>query len=97
MRSKCSGGDRCVKCVKDDATCSYGDRKREKNKKSVGSSRLDTFEKLTVHRDLVQSLERINVLEGEIQQLLSSLRSLATSPSFQPSEHDHIVEILSMV
>jgi hypothetical protein len=55
------------------------------------------FKNLTFRRDLVESLERIDVLEGENQQLLSALRALATSPSFQPSEHDHIVQILSKV
>lgn len=33
MRTKCSGGERCTKCIKDNATCLYGDRKRERNKK----------------------------------------------------------------
>lgn len=32
-RTKCSGEIRCAKCVKDDAVCVYGDRKRELNKK----------------------------------------------------------------
>lgn len=60
-------------------------------------SRLNILGSLTMHRDLLESLERIDVLEGENQQLLSALRSLASSNSFQPSEHNHIVEILSKV
>jgi hypothetical protein len=35
LRAKCSGGTRCAKCTKDDATCLYSDRKRERNKKCV--------------------------------------------------------------
>ena len=31
--AKCSGGDRCTKCIKDDAQCRYSDRKRERDKK----------------------------------------------------------------
>ncbi|KAI1625564.1 hypothetical protein EDD37DRAFT_309214 [Exophiala viscosa] len=38
MRTKCSGGDRCTKCVKDNAPCLYGDRKRERNKKDLAQS-----------------------------------------------------------
>ncbi|KIW75157.1 hypothetical protein Z517_11929 [Fonsecaea pedrosoi CBS 271.37] len=38
MRTKCSGGDRCTKCIKDDANCVYGDRKRERNKKDLAES-----------------------------------------------------------
>lgn len=33
MRTKCSGGEQCSKCIKDNANCVYGDRKRERNKK----------------------------------------------------------------
>jgi hypothetical protein len=33
MRTKCSGGERCSKCIKDDTPCGYGDGKREKIKK----------------------------------------------------------------
>ena len=52
---------------------------------------------LSLDRDLADSLERIDLLEGENQILLSSLRSLAASPSFQPSEHSDIVDMLSKV
>ncbi|KAI1629415.1 fungal-specific transcription factor domain-containing protein [Exophiala viscosa] len=45
MRTKCSGGDRCTKCVKDHATCIYGDRKRERNKKELVKS-LDRINEL---------------------------------------------------
>ncbi|OAP58456.1 hypothetical protein AYL99_07546 [Fonsecaea erecta] len=38
MRTKCSGGDRCSKCIKDGAACVYGDRKRERNKKDLAES-----------------------------------------------------------
>ncbi|KAK5216027.1 hypothetical protein LTR72_010903 [Exophiala xenobiotica] len=38
MRTRCSGGDRCSKCVKDNAKCVYGDRKRERNKKDLAES-----------------------------------------------------------
>ncbi|KAJ9611217.1 hypothetical protein H2200_004400 [Cladophialophora chaetospira] len=38
MRTKCSGGDRCTKCAKDNAHCAYGDRKRERNKKDLVES-----------------------------------------------------------
>ncbi|KIW28114.1 hypothetical protein, variant [Cladophialophora immunda] len=38
MRTKCSGGDRCSKCLKDGAACVYGDRKRERNKKDLAES-----------------------------------------------------------
>jgi hypothetical protein len=33
MRTKCSAEERCAKCVRDDKTCTYGDRKRERNRK----------------------------------------------------------------
>ncbi|KAJ4509196.1 hypothetical protein HRR78_006098 [Exophiala dermatitidis] len=38
MRTKCSGGERCSKCIKDGATCVYGDRKRERNKKDLAEA-----------------------------------------------------------
>lgn len=57
----------------------------------------DIFGELTFHRDLAESLERIDILENENQELLNALRSLATSPNLQQSEHNHIVEILSKV
>ena len=51
----------------------------------------------SLDRDLADSLERIDLLEGENQVLLSSLRSLTASPSFQPTEHGDIVDLLSKV
>ncbi|KAK4940189.1 hypothetical protein LTR10_019617 [Elasticomyces elasticus] len=45
MRTKCSGGNRCTKCIKDNATCVYGDRKRERNKKDLAQS-LDRIDEL---------------------------------------------------
>jgi len=38
MRTKCSGGERCTKCIKDNATCVFGDRKRERNRKDLAES-----------------------------------------------------------
>src|SRR5436189_1701922 len=33
MKIKCSGGDRCKKCIADDQVCVYGDRTRERYRK----------------------------------------------------------------
>jgi hypothetical protein len=33
MRTKCSGGQPCNKCVKDVATCAFGDGKKERTRK----------------------------------------------------------------
>jgi hypothetical protein len=46
MRTKCSGGEICSKCQKDNATCAYSDRKRERNKKDLAESldRVDLLE-----------------------------------------------------
>ena len=40
LRTKCSGGTRCVRCTKDDAICSYSDRKRESNKSTCVDHRV---------------------------------------------------------
>ncbi|EXJ94592.1 hypothetical protein A1O1_02988 [Capronia coronata CBS 617.96] len=78
MRTKCSGGDRCVKCTKDNAACFYGDRKRERNKK-----------------DLVESIGRIQELEGQNTRLLSTLRSLVERPDFPLDQHANVLDLLT--
>jgi hypothetical protein len=52
---------------------------------------------LTWDRQLAESLERVDISEGENKTLLSALRSLAASPNFQTPEHSGIVKILSKV
>lgn len=37
LKAKCTGGARCEKCRVDKAECSYGDGKRERNKKEMAS------------------------------------------------------------
>ncbi|KAK5188956.1 hypothetical protein LTR92_011048 [Exophiala xenobiotica] len=79
MRTKCSGGDRCLKCVKDDATCVYGDRKRERNKKDLAET-LDRNEELkdenlvllTALRSLAGSDDFDSARHGDIVDLLST-------------------------
>ncbi|KIX00909.1 uncharacterized protein Z518_09974 [Rhinocladiella mackenziei CBS 650.93] len=78
MRTRCSGGERCSKCIKDDAVCVYGDRKRERNQK-----------------DLAESLDRVQELEGENTKLINALRSVVASPDFRTDMHGDIMEILS--
>ena len=96
MRTKCSGGDRCTKCLKDNAICIYGDRKRERNKKCPSQSRLPPS-LLTCSRDLAESLDRIDMLEEENNRLLNALRTLSERPDFVPEENDEIMEILAKV
>lgn len=38
LKAKCTGGQRCEKCVIDKADCRYGDGKRERNKKYMPPS-----------------------------------------------------------
>ncbi|KAK7894621.1 hypothetical protein LTR67_006383 [Exophiala xenobiotica] len=79
MRTKCSGGDRCTKCVKNNATCVYGDRKRERNKKDLAET-LDRNEELkdenhvllTALRSLVGSDDFDSARHGDIVDLLST-------------------------
>ncbi|OQV06017.1 Fungal specific transcription factor domain-containing protein [Cladophialophora immunda] len=61
MRTKCSGGNRCTKCLKDNALCVYGDRKRERNKKvlaesldRIGSLESENSELLTALRAITE-------------------------------------------
>ncbi|KAK5263043.1 hypothetical protein LTR96_011518 [Exophiala xenobiotica] len=79
MRTKCSGGGRCTKCVKDNATCVYGDRKRERNKKDLAET-LDRKEELkdenhvllTALRSLAGSDDLNSARHGDIVDLLST-------------------------
>ena len=45
----------------------------------------------------MQSLDRINELEGEVHGLLSALRSVAVSDDFDSSKHRDIADLLSRV
>ncbi|KAL2410635.1 hypothetical protein ABEF95_001037 [Exophiala dermatitidis] len=96
MRTKCSGGARCSKCVKDGAVCVYGDRKRERNKKSGPRCRLIELVILILGlRDLAESLDRIHALKEEQKQLLAALRSVTGSPDFDAQQHGDVLAILS--
>ena len=97
MRTKCSGGERCSKCIKDDAVCIYGDRKRERNKKCDQTHAFQVFGVLIECRDLVESLERITTLEEENQALVNALRSVTASPGFDTNEHSEVMQILQKV
>jgi len=56
MRTKCTGDERCSKCVMDNTICTYGDRKRERNKKDILESR-DRIRDLEIQVfDLVNAL-----------------------------------------
>lgn len=76
-------------------------RPQERKKQKVRWLFHHIVSRLTINksldRDLSDSLERIDLLEGENQVLLSSLRSLTASPFFQPTEHSDIVDLLSKV
>jgi len=97
MRTKCSGGNRCTKCIKDNATCIYGDRKRERNKKYAVRKTPSTGLEVNFCRDLAQSLDRIDELKNENHVLLNALRSLTDDHDFDTSRHGDVLDILSKV
>ncbi|KIW11023.1 hypothetical protein PV08_10322 [Exophiala spinifera] len=94
MRTKCSGGDRCTKCVKDNAGCVYGDRKRERNKKDLAEclDRIDELKRdnhalLTALRSLTTSDEFDAPRHGDILELLSQYSQEPSQNGYESGGH----------
>ncbi|KIY03019.1 uncharacterized protein Z520_01485 [Fonsecaea multimorphosa CBS 102226] len=88
MRTKCSGGERCAKCVKDGAACVYGDRKRERNKKDLAES-LDRISLLEEENaQLVGALRSVTERPGFLPEENPHIFQLLNKYSEQEDEED---------
>jgi hypothetical protein len=67
LRTRCSGGERCARCTKDDAECQYRDRKRERDKKWDPSKIPLLPHGLICQRSSPESGSRRSVADGEPQ------------------------------
>jgi hypothetical protein len=97
MRTKCSGGDRCSKCVKDQTACVYSDRRRERNKKYPALLAYMRVPLLITYRALAESQNRIGALQAENSEIRRIISDITQRPDFRPEEHAELLDILAQV
>lgn len=96
LRARCSGGIRCAKCTRDDATCRYSDNKREQKQKYYAQTTTCTATNAT-NRSYTQAVQQANALRDDNAKLVSMLQQLVDNKRLTSEEHQGIVELLERV